>query len=158
MVYHKAQIVLHTKHLAAGHSFSRDICLQASIALLEFQHLIDEERQPGGRLSSVQWILSSVFIHEFLLATSILCFHLRHVGAQAMSADVVRIREVLEKTEKIWAKASTVSTEANRALKALRTTLEAGDCDSSIGYSNSNDTDTVMSPDTTLQGKFGCFP
>lgn len=158
MVYHKAQIVLHSKHLAGGHSFSRDVCLQASITLLEFQHLIDEERQPGGRLSSVQWILSSVFIHEFLLATSVLCFHLQHMDAEATAADAVRIRDVLEKTEKIWAKASTVSVEASRAVSVLRTTLEANSSDSSINSTNSNNTDTMMSPNITLQGKTWSSP
>lgn len=45
--------------------------------ILEFQRLVDEETQVDALLYQSHWRVSSAFINDFLLATSILCFYVQ---------------------------------------------------------------------------------
>ncbi|CAJ2507125.1 Uu.00g083110.m01.CDS01 [Anthostomella pinea] len=71
LVYLKSQILLHQKFLAPSkassrYGYSRKITVRAALQILRFQHLIDEERKPTGRLEAIKWMPSSLINHEFL--------------------------------------------------------------------------------------------
>ncbi|RYP48049.1 hypothetical protein DL768_005971 [Monosporascus sp. mg162] len=50
------------------HAYSRRACLEAALALLEYQHTLHYACQPGGLLHSKGWFIGSLAINDFLLA------------------------------------------------------------------------------------------
>lgn len=85
LVYLRSLFVLHRKFIAKGRenpkfSYSRRTCLNASMELLEHQATLHREAQPGGRLRSVKWYISSLTTHDFLLAAMLVCLDLYHTA------------------------------------------------------------------------------
>lgn len=85
MVYLRSLFVLHRKFIAKGrenprYSYSRRTCLNASMELLDHQATLHREAQPGGRLRSVKWYISSLTTHDFLLAAMLVCLDLYHTA------------------------------------------------------------------------------
>jgi len=132
------KIVLHRKFLEPPrhhrlYASSRSACLSAAIKILEFQHLIDEETHTDGLLYQSRWRVSSAFINDFLLATSILCFCLQtHTKEQkepfndsenAETVSVDKIRKLLQSSQIIWSRQSATSRAAQKAVAALRYVL-----------------------------------
>lgn len=75
-LYNKCRCVLHRRYLAEAvpvreHSRSRQQCLEAAVGLLEQQHTIWVASKPGGVMSSTSWFLSSLAVHDYLLAAMI---------------------------------------------------------------------------------------
>jgi hypothetical protein len=162
----RSRIDLHRKFLLASHrqqqyAYSRSTCVAAAMKILEFQHLIDEEIQVEGRLYQSRWRMSTAFTHDFLLATSILCFYLQLYGREQQerqqdppgdedpSAPVNQIRQLLTKSQAIWGKASAVSKEARRAAAALRVVL---------GESGLGSGSIALTPAPTPTTAFPYFP
>ena len=83
MVYLRSLFVLHRKFIARGrenprYAYSRRTCIDASLELLSHQATLHQESQPGGRLGSVKWYISSLTTHDFLLAAMLVCLDLYH--------------------------------------------------------------------------------
>lgn len=148
MFVQRLKIVLHKKFIVSSqeqqYDYSKTACLSASMKILEFQHLVDEETQPDGRLYQIRWRVSTAFTHEFLLATSILCFYLKSFAAgnevsggqhdPPMDADTIhveKIRQLLRASQTIWVRLSADSTEAQKAAAALQYVL--GDSSNGLG-------------------------
>ncbi|CAO2658570.1 Nn.00g062930.m01.CDS01 [Neocucurbitaria sp. VM-36] len=100
----KAELMLHRPYLILGrtdlkYEYSRRVCLNAALEMLEFQRKLDSEIQPGGKLWSpgwqigklsklqislntkfetftVSWYTSSILAQDFLLATTVLILEL----------------------------------------------------------------------------------
>jgi hypothetical protein len=138
MMIQQFKIVLHRKFLEPSrlhqqYSISRSACLNAAITILEFQHLVDEETQPGGLLYESRWRVSFAFVNNFLLATSILCFCLQNntdhnEAANSNSefseiASAEKIRKVLEASQDVWRRQCATSKEAQNAVAALHYVL-----------------------------------
>lgn len=140
MCIQRLKVILHKRFLVSSFSerhqyaYSRSTCLTAALKILEFQHLIDEETRPDGRLYQIRWRVSTAVTQEFLLATSILCLYLQthiqnheqhsHLPQQFAQEDEEaslreRIRQVLKTSLNIWLRLSADSSEAQRATKAL---------------------------------------
>ncbi|KAH7115832.1 fungal-specific transcription factor domain protein [Dendryphion nanum] len=139
----RLKIVLHKRFLALSwpqqqYAYSKSACITAAMEILEFQHLVDDETQEDGRLYQIRWRVSTAFTHEFLLATSVLCFYLQVLdavlekeGEVAMgigSQDILKIKQLLRTSQSIWLRLSDGSTEAKKAATALHYVLR----DSSI--------------------------
>ncbi|KAJ5291651.1 Fungal-specific transcription factor protein [Penicillium angulare] len=163
---HRLKIVLHkrfmlisesreTNSVQGEYSFSRNICLSAAMKILELQHLVDEETKPDGRLYKCRWRLTASFFHDFLLATSILCFYLQNntgkfgigvretgsdLGTENNDLDLFKVKELLRTSQIIWRRESHSSQEARRAAFALHYILG----DPETGPSHSGPTSTVM--------------
>ncbi|KAK1247876.1 hypothetical protein MKX07_000764 [Trichoderma sp. CBMAI-0711] len=76
-LYHKSRCVLHRRYLAEAvpepeHDYSRNQCLDAAMALLDFQHASWVGCQPGNVLGRSGWFMSSLAVHDFMLAAMIL--------------------------------------------------------------------------------------
>lgn len=135
----RQKIVLHKKFLAASrlqseYSYSRSACLTAAVKILELQHLIDEETRFDGRLYQCRWRVTSTFTHDFLVATSTLCFYIQQhreqdnqSPAKALPVGIDGIEQLLRASQIIWHRESAVSREARKAAAALRYVL--GDCE-----------------------------
>jgi hypothetical protein len=83
MVYLRSLFVLHRRFIARGRenprfAYSRRTCIDASMELLAHQATLHAESQPGGRLRSVKWYISSLTTHDFLLAGMLVCLDLYH--------------------------------------------------------------------------------
>ncbi|KAJ4148241.1 hypothetical protein LMH87_002721 [Akanthomyces muscarius] len=76
-LYHKCRCVLHRRHLAepvlrAEHDYSRQQCLEAAVALLDFQVTIWNATRPGNMLSMCGWFVTSLSVHDFMLAAMVI--------------------------------------------------------------------------------------
>ncbi|KAF2226610.1 fungal-specific transcription factor domain-containing protein [Elsinoe ampelina] len=85
LLYLKSQCVLHRRFLSRGREsarfdYSRRSCIDASMDMLTHQAMLHHESQPGGRLHSVKWYISSLTTHDFLLAAMIVCLELHHLA------------------------------------------------------------------------------
>lgn len=75
-LYQKARCVLHRQYLIEKdprpeHEYSRRACVLGAYALLEYQSMLFEATRPGGLLSQNGWFVSSLAMHDFLLAAVI---------------------------------------------------------------------------------------
>ena len=144
--FNKAEIMLHRPYLLLGrtdvrYEYSRICCLNAALETLKFQKILDEEARPGGklwtfkwRLWSVSWRLSSLVLHDFLFATTILCLDLdkdlsapipvMENGDNANGQPIrTRIIEALALSYDIWVRDSKKSREARKMAAAVRVVL-----------------------------------
>lgn len=96
LVYLRSLFVLHRRFIARGrdnprYAYSRRTCIDASLEMLAHQATLHEEAQPGGRLRSVKWYISSLTTHDFLLAAANVCMDLFHaVEAECRANSNVR--------------------------------------------------------------------
>ncbi|EMR71009.1 putative fungal specific transcription factor domain protein [Eutypa lata UCREL1] len=135
----RLKIDLHRKFLEPSrvqkeYVYSRSTCLVAAMNILEFQHLVDEEIRVDGRLYQSRKRLSSAYIYDFLLATSILCFYLQtrtETMMQEQSSDgseeaisVDKIKQLLRTSQVIWDRSSVTNKGARKAAAALRYILD----------------------------------
>lgn len=135
ILIHKAVYLLHRRNFMKGTSVeestkSNELCIKASLSILEHQQRISEETQPGGLMFAIRWKVSTSLNHEFLQATMMLCFALSRVneryGAMPDSFAMQRrddILKALAQAKGLWEKNSNQSMEARRAAKAITTVL-----------------------------------
>ncbi|GFP55305.1 fusarisetin A cluster transcription factor fsa6 [Trichoderma asperellum] len=76
-LYHKSRCVLHRRYLAEAvpkpeHDYSRNQCLDAAITLLGFQYSSWLGCRPGNVLGRSGWFMTSLAVHDFMLAAMIL--------------------------------------------------------------------------------------
>ena len=147
MVYLRSLFVLHRRFIARGRdnprfAYSRRTCIDASMELLAHQATLHQESQPGGRLRSVKWYISSLTTHDFLLAAMLVCLDLYHVAeaerrgrkssgpTSPITGDLYaedRGEEMLQAVEHciiIWESVREHSMEAYKASAALRVMVE----------------------------------
>ncbi len=140
LIFHKAQCVLHRKYLIPAHSeiqysYSRKICVEAALNVLELQKMLHQGTQLGGQLYRDRWKVSSLVNHDFLLAVTILCLELSHdLTRESISRpneklviDLERrdiMTRALYESHGIWLSSSSSSREAQKAVKALHVMLE----------------------------------
>ena len=140
LIFHKAQCVLHRKYLVPinseiQYSYSRKICVEAALNVLQLQNMLHQGTQLGGQLYRDRWKISSLVNHDFLLAVTILCLELNHdLTRESISRPNEKAAIDLEKRDtmtralyeshKIWLSSSSSSREAQKAVKALYVILE----------------------------------
>ncbi|PSN68538.1 hypothetical protein BS50DRAFT_608997 [Corynespora cassiicola Philippines] len=152
----KACIVLHRPYLVLARSdsryeYSRMMCIDAAMEVLEYQKEIEVHARPGGRLWmgkwrlwAMSWRLSSIVNHDFLLATTVLAVDLdkdltspfdhseedapriRFMSGQPSRAEIV---DALLSTYPIWCQASQKSSEARKVTAAVRYVLRKASVD-----------------------------
>ena len=134
---YKGQIMLHRRFMImepsaakGSFSYSRKACLDASIGLLQIQHILDEETCPGGQLHSMRWRVSSIMNHQFLTATMILC-SLLHRGQDLHRKE--DIMTSLRSTRAIWMRSSAISQDAKKAADAVSFVLAGAGEDYGMG-------------------------
>lgn len=132
------KILLHKRFMVASqhqpqYSFSRSSCVSTAMEILKLQHLVDDETQLEGRLYQCRWSIVTTFIHDFLLATGVLCFYVQTHGQGAQHEnidgredltseipDLGKVKETLKATLVIWVRDSATSREAKTAATAIR--------------------------------------
>lgn len=132
IIFCKGKLVLHRKHLAPSFtqsefSYSRTACLEAAMRLLAHQQMLAEETRPLCQLHQERWKITALLNHDFLLATSILCFYLwqrQNIAQEAADEQesLETTKVALKKSHAIWQQ-SRRSKEAQKAARALRIVL-----------------------------------
>ncbi|EGP92110.1 fungal specific transcription factor [Zymoseptoria tritici IPO323] len=148
MVYLRSLFVLHRRFIARGRenprfAYSRRTCIDASMELLHHQATLHQESQPGGRLRSVKWYISSLTTHDFMLAAMLVCLDLYHSAEAERKCrtpssgpnspqtpeqyDEGRREQMMQAVEhciSIWESVRNESIEAYKASSALRVMVE----------------------------------
>jgi hypothetical protein len=129
IVYRKTQITLHLQYLVPSknkvqYAYSRRVVLEATLKLLEFHHIVDEDAKPTGQLFPVRWRFSSSLANQdFLLATVAICFYLQHNSRDIEAGKLEEIKKLSRRSQGIWIRESSSSSEAAKAAEALRVVL-----------------------------------
>jgi hypothetical protein len=105
-------------------AFSKHVSLEAAMELLRCQTMVHEAALPGGQLSRDRWFLSSLSMHDFLLAAMIIYLGISQ-KPETNSTPTRRFEErqeklkALEKSREIWNQNWTVSAESKKAAMVL---------------------------------------
>ncbi|KAK0610651.1 hypothetical protein B0T17DRAFT_500453 [Bombardia bombarda] len=185
LLYQKSRSVLHRRYMGLGrmvqrYGHSRRTCLDAATQIMKHQYDIHCEIYPGGRLAKERWFMSSLSVHDFLLANMILCLELSYLNAQSNSPDASaaavkefardtsteimtkdQLMDILRTSRNIWQLMRADSAEANRGFKILSKMLSVstGDVFESSPDSMDNameNVDMIAAPPTTT-GSSGDF-
>ncbi|OQE70210.1 hypothetical protein PENNAL_c0120G02272 [Penicillium nalgiovense] len=97
-------------------SYSRKACLDASLGMLNIQHMLDEETCPGGQLYTMGFRVTSIMNHQFLTATMVLCSMLCRGKTLQREQE---IRAALQISRSIWMRRSSTSKEATKAAETV---------------------------------------
>jgi hypothetical protein len=134
ILYQKSRCMLHRKHLMRAEQnpqfiFSKRVSLEAAMELLRCQSMVHEAVLPGGQLSRDRWFLSSLSMHDFLLAAMIVYLSLSHgTGKDSSPRESSEERQTrinaLEKSRTIWNQKWTVSAESKKAAMVLEIMLK----------------------------------
>ncbi|KAL0942203.1 uncharacterized protein CTRU02_200089 [Colletotrichum truncatum] len=81
LMYSKALCVLHRAYLSREknqpcYAKSRETCRGAALRILELHEEFDRESSPGGRLFEDRYMLSSLTLHDFMIAAMVVCLDL----------------------------------------------------------------------------------
>jgi len=84
-LYQKSRCVLHRRYLVEPrqlkeHEYSRRTCLEAAVALLEYQNTLFEATKPGAMLALNGWFIASLAINDFLLADMIVALVIQQLN------------------------------------------------------------------------------
>jgi hypothetical protein len=134
LVFQKSRCMLHRKYIMKGndnpqYAYSKKAALDASMELLRFQAMSYDAALPGGPLTRDRWVLSTLTMHDFLLASMIVSINIIQV-AEASSNSTSGAEEVdqkmakaLEKSYDIFMDMRSVVADARKASALLRAML-----------------------------------
>jgi hypothetical protein len=156
LLYQKARCVLHRKYVLpartnSSFTYSRTTCLEAALQILQYQQILDQETQPGGRLHQDRWKVSSVIKTDFLFATTILCLDLDHDILEISSLEspdtsaIVVVIQVLTDSRQIWLRSSPSSREAKKAAQVI---------DAVLGKAQEMTTRSIATPAGNMPSEF----
>ena len=91
LLYLKSLCVLHRNYLSHDRSnpafdYSRNVCTDAALQILKSQAELHLACQPGGQFYNDKWMLSSLTLHDFLLAAMITCLDLYESHNRSVTA------------------------------------------------------------------------
>ena len=129
LIYNRSRCVLHRKYLIKQrenhkYGYSKKVGLDASMEILAFQLAIFESIQLGGPLAHEQWYITSLPMHDFLLAATIVFIFVMHMVednslSQCYEYSPHRTRKdlvsALQKSYDIWKKTQDISLDTKRA-------------------------------------------
>lgn len=127
MLYLKSRCLLHRSFLLRAkehpeYAFSRRVGLEAAMELLRCQSMVSEAALPGGALSRDRWFLSSLSMHDFLLAAMIVYMSAMQLFEAGVSTEDERAKGMvacLSKSYAIWTQHWINTFEAKKAASIL---------------------------------------
>ena len=133
-MYLQSLCVLHRKYLSHDRSnpafaYSRKTCTDAALQILKHQADVHFASQPGGRFFKDKWMLSSLTLHNFLLAVTIICLDLYESQKESFSTPPERLdgqvakHDALRLACEIWISRRAYSRDAHRACNVLAVML-----------------------------------
>jgi hypothetical protein len=147
IMWQKTMCVLHRKYIARArqnprYAHSRRSCVDASIEILRHQAKLHRESQPGGRMRTMKWFISSLTKHDYLLGAMIVCLDLHYDSISESLAERppnydmyfwtpaqrTDMLQVLETSQHIWNESAESSMEAYKASHIIGIMLEKLKC------------------------------
>nr|RBQ97935.1 hypothetical protein FVER53263_07955 [Fusarium verticillioides] len=139
-LYNKCRIVLHRRYLAEAipqreHDYSRRQCLEGALSLLNYQHIIWEACTPGHVLSQHGWFVSSLAVHDFLMAAMVLYLVVKNENYSEVGSDYDWMSQtaptptkdelicMIKRSWLIWADVSRNAVEVKKTADTLATML-----------------------------------
>ncbi|KAK4464817.1 fungal-specific transcription factor domain-containing protein [Cladorrhinum samala] len=137
-LYQKSRCVLHRRYLVEvptlkpEHAYSRRTCLEAAVALLDYQEFMHLATLPGGALRSSGWFITSLAIHDLLLAAMVVylvllnevdCSSGGDEEGKANLPDRKQLFEILQKSHRTWILIARDDPASAKAVEALGTML-----------------------------------
>ncbi|KAK1987181.1 hypothetical protein LZ30DRAFT_580670 [Colletotrichum cereale] len=180
LMYRKALCVLHRAYLSRDKAdprfaLSREICRGAALRILDLHAEFDRESGPGGRLFEDRYMLSSLTLHDFMIAAMVVCLDLNE-STDTSDEDYERKMNALKTASGIWMNRSSCSRDARHASTVLRamvqrltsqrrcgsqrqgegglTTVTSG----VDGCSDGNEVPTLFSDALTMDDEYGQLP
>jgi hypothetical protein len=133
---HKAEYLLHRRSFmkvsnGEENASLNEHCIQAALSILAHQPRMSEETEPGGIMYDIRWKVDSSLNHEFLQATTMLCFALSKYNerdaistSSPVSSQRGDILQALTTAKSLWEKNASRSAEARRAVDAITIVLQ----------------------------------
>ncbi|KAI9812697.1 MAG: hypothetical protein M1832_000354 [Thelocarpon impressellum] len=126
--YQKGRCTLHRQYLtesrtADRYAYSRVVCIEAAMRLLEYQSSLHAELQPGGQLSGQCYYVSSFTTHFFLTAAMIVCLEVSRLDEETGEKQRDSLLAALDRSHKLWRANSPQSAEARKLGNALADVL-----------------------------------
>ncbi|KAI1644696.1 uncharacterized protein F4817DRAFT_346059 [Daldinia loculata] len=133
ILYLKGLIILHRRYISYDlrsprFEQSRHACVEAALDIVSRQIDIHKACEPGGRLYEDRWMFFSLSVHDFLLASMVLCLDLS-VRMRSRSGVLTERRDTqqlasreyraLQESQRIWAVNKAASPDAQTAALAL---------------------------------------
>ena len=139
-LYNKCRCVLHRRYLAEPvpnreHDYSRRQCLDGALTLLNYQHAIWKACKPGKVLSQNGWFVSSLAIHDFLLAAIVVYLvtqderysdaegELGWMNKQGPMPTKDELKDILKRSHAIWSDIAIEREELRKTAHTLATIL-----------------------------------
>ncbi|KAH0592154.1 hypothetical protein MHUMG1_10106 [Metarhizium humberi] len=135
-LYNKCRCVLHRRYLAEpvpdkDHNYSRQQGIDAALSLLQNQYLIWRHSKPGNVLSSTSWFLSSLAVHDYLLAAMIVYLLIKNENypdGEGFDFDGKKpskeeLKGMLKRSYMIWTEVSDNVAELRKTADALAAML-----------------------------------
>lgn len=129
MLYYKSKCVLHRRYLLEARKnnkfeHSKRAGLDAALQILHFQSSIHDAIQPEGLLAREKWFITSLSIHDFLLAATIVYLALMQVledvDTRSFRCENQPLFHVLERAFTVWNETRESQTEARKAAVVLQ--------------------------------------
>jgi len=132
LVYQKSRCMLHRKYVVneggnTEYTYSKETALDASMELLKYQHMSYEATLPGGPFAQDRWILSTLTMHDFLLASMIISLTITQTistnsqnGVDSSNKTLYKMVEAVEKSYNIFLDLGFNSVEAKKASGLLK--------------------------------------
>ncbi|KAI9149219.1 rrna-processing protein fcf1 [Paramyrothecium foliicola] len=144
-LYYKSRCVLHRRYLAdpvpkPEHDYSRNNCLEAAMTLLDYQHVIWQACKPGHIMSDKGWYVSSLAVHDYLLAAMVVYLVIRNeknwdsgdaptwARQQPATPTKDKLKDLLIRSHRIWCDVAVNSFELRKTADALATMLTKIGC------------------------------
>jgi hypothetical protein len=143
ILWQKTMVVLHRKYIARArqnprYAHSRRACVDSAMEILRTQATLYRESQPGGRMKTMKWFISSLTKHDYLLGAMIVCLDLHYDSISESLADHpphydpyfwtpsqrADMLQALETSQKIWNESAGTSMEAYKASDIIGVMLE----------------------------------
>ncbi|KAI9167637.1 putative transcriptional regulatory protein [Paramyrothecium foliicola] len=127
ILYLKSLCVLHRPYLTLGkgnpvYKSSREICRNAGRSMLDLHIEVNREIQVGGRLHEDRYMVTSLAMHDFLVAAMVVCLDI-HESADISAQERETSIKALEEVHEIWMSNSSESSDARHASKVLGAVL-----------------------------------
>ncbi|KAI1179186.1 fungal-specific transcription factor domain-containing protein [Nemania sp. FL0916] len=123
IMFLKSLCVLHRPYLNREKDnpqceISRTTCREAALKMLDLHAEYEDESKPGGRMYEDKYMLSSLTVHDFLIASMIICLDLTE-NFPSSSTERSRKLKALGTSYKIWSDCKETSKEAAHAARVV---------------------------------------
>ncbi|KAK2027715.1 hypothetical protein LX32DRAFT_673952 [Colletotrichum zoysiae] len=128
LMYRKALCVLHRGYLSRDKAdprfaLSREVCRDAALRMLDLHAEFDRESSPGGRLFEDRYMLSSLTLHDFMIAAMVVCLDLNE-STDTSDEDYEGKMNALKTASEFWSNRASSSRDAGHASTVLRAMVQ----------------------------------